>query len=113
MSCVDSAQYVSACANLKLSGNRAQPTQYWTGPVLPSTSHGGPSSPRQQRISAAKEASVLFSPLVKAIYGNTEPVRVSWAIEREAVVSGEAEPIDGGSEDSEMSMMYARYLSWQ
>jgi hypothetical protein len=54
----------------------------------------------------------LFSPLARAVYGNTGPVRVSWAIEREAVASGEAEPIDDGSGDSEMSIVGARYLSW-
>ena len=88
----------------------AQPLQYWLVPILPSTVQGGPSSPRQRRISAAKEASVLFSPLVGAVYGKTGPVRLSWAIEREAVASGEAEPIDVRCEDSVVSVVCARSL---
>lgn len=79
-------------------------------PILPSTVQGGPSSPRQRRIRAANEASVLFSPLVEAVYGKKGPVSVSWAVEREAVASGEAEPIDGCSEDSVVSILCARYL---
>ena len=35
---------------------------------------------------------------------------MSWAIERETVASGEAEPIDSRSEDSVVSIMHARYL---
>ena len=47
----------------------------------------------------------MFSPLVEAVYGNEGPVRVSWAIEKETVASGEAEPIDGRSEDSVVSIV--------
>lgn len=36
----------------------------------------------------------MFSPLAEGMYGNTVPVKVGWAIEREAVVMEEAEPID-------------------
>jgi uncharacterized ParB-like nuclease family protein len=52
----------------------------------------------------------LFSPLVEAVYGKTGPVRVSWAIEREAVALGEAEPIDVCCEDSLVSIVCARSL---
>ena len=56
--------------------------------------HGGTPTPTC-RTSDANEASVLFSPGLSALYGNKEPTAVSWAVKKEAVVAGEAEPIDG------------------
>lgn len=56
--------------------------------------HGGTPTPTC-RTRDAKEASVLFRPELSALYGKKEPTAVSWAIRREVVAAGEAEPIDG------------------
>jgi hypothetical protein len=56
--------------------------------------HGGTPTPTC-RTRDAKEASVLFRPELSALYGKKEPTAVSWAVRKEAVAAGEAEPIDG------------------
>jgi hypothetical protein len=50
----------------------------------------------------------LFNPEVRAVYGNTGPVRESWTVGRAAVAEGEAEPIDGRTERSGISKYKAR-----